>query len=55
MKPFSEKLPFSICPLFGRVYAINTCHSLGKVKIQKNPVIKDWIERVQKKWSTIFA
>ena len=41
MRPFSEKLPFSICPLFGRVYAISTCHSLGKIKMQKNPAIKD--------------
>ena len=40
---FSENLPFSICSLFGRVYAINTCHSLAKSAIQKNPAIKDWI------------
>ena len=41
-------MPFSICSLFGRVYAISACHSLGKSAIQKNPAIKDWIERVQK-------
>ena len=40
--------PPSICSLFGRFYAISVCHSLGKIKIQKNPAIKDWIERVQK-------
>ena len=36
-------MAFSICSLFGRVYAISACHSLGKIKIQKNPAIKDWI------------
>ena len=45
---FSENLSFSIFSLFGRVYAISASHSLGKIKIQKNPAIKDWIERVQK-------
>ena len=40
---FRENLAFSICSLFGRVYAISACHSLGKIKIQKNPAIKDWI------------
>ena len=39
----TEKLAFSICSLFGRVYAISACGSLGKVKTQKNPAIKDWI------------
>ena len=24
-------------------YAISSCHSLGKIKTQKNPAIKDWI------------
>ena len=43
-----ENLPFSICSLFGRWFAISTCQALGKIKIQKNPAIKDWIERVQK-------
>ena len=33
---FRENLAFSICSLYGRVYAISTCHSLGKIKIQKN-------------------
>ena len=45
---FRENLPFSICSLFGRVYAVSTCHSLGKVKIQKNPAIKDWIAENKK-------
>ena len=45
---FRENLPFSICSLFGRVYAISICQALAKIKIQKNPAIKDWIERVQK-------
>ena len=35
--------PPSICSLFGRVYAISSCQALGKIKIQKNPAIKDWI------------
>ena len=48
MRPFSEELPFSICSLFGSIYAISACQALGKIKIQKNPAIKDWIERVQK-------
>ena len=43
MRPFSEKLAFSICSLFERVYAISACHSLGKSATQKNPAIKDWI------------
>ena len=34
--------------LFGRVYAISACHSLGKIKIQKNPAIKDWISENKK-------
>ena len=33
----------TICSLFWRTYAINACGSLGKIKTQKNPVIKDWI------------
>ena len=33
----------TICSLFGRIYAISTCHSLGKIKTQKNPAVKDWI------------
>ena len=40
---FRENLAFSICSLFGSIYAINACGSLGKIKIQKNPAIKDWI------------
>ena len=40
--------PPSICSLFGRVYAISSCQALGKIKIQKNPAIKNWIKRVQK-------
>jgi len=40
---FSENLAFSICSLFGRVYAISACHSWGKIKTQKNPAITDWI------------
>ena len=40
---FRENLAFSICSLFRRVYAINTCYSLGKIKTQKKPAIKDWI------------
>ena len=32
----------------GRIYAISTCHSLGKIKIQKNPAIKDWITENKK-------
>ena len=40
---FRENLAFSICSLLGRVYAISTCHSLGKSATQKNPAIKDWI------------
>ena len=27
----------------GRIYAISASHSLGKIKAQKNPAIKDWI------------
>ena len=46
---FRENLAFSICSLFGSVYAISTCHSLGKVKAQKNPAIKDWIAENKKK------
>ena len=38
----------------GRIYAISTCHSLGKSAIQKNPAIKDWIERVQKNGRSIL-
>ena len=30
---FRENLAFSIGSLFGRVYAISSCHSLGKIKI----------------------
>ena len=36
MRPFSENLSSSICSLFGSIYAINACGSLGKIKIQKN-------------------
>ena len=45
---FSENFPFSICFLFGSFYAISTCHSLGKIKTQKNPAIKDWIAENKK-------
>ena len=45
---FRENLEFSVCSLFGSVYAINACHSLGKIKIQKNPAIKDWIAENKK-------
>ena len=45
---FRENLAFSICSLFGRVYAISVCHSLGKIKTQKNPAIKDWIAENKK-------
>ena len=45
---FLENLVFSICSLLGRVYAISGCHSLGKIKIQKNPAIKDWIAENKK-------
>ena len=45
---FRKNLAFSICSLFGRVYAISTCHSLGKIKIQKNPAPKDWIAENKK-------
>ena len=34
--------PPSICSLFGRVYAISTCHSLDEIKI-KNSAINEWI------------
>ena len=40
--------PPSICSLFGRVYAISVCHSLGKIKTQKNPAIKGWITEDKK-------
>ena len=45
---FSENLAFSICSLLGSFYAISSCHSLGKIKIQKNPAIKDWIAENKK-------
>ena len=45
---FRENLVFSICSLFGSVYAISTCQALGKIKTQKNPVIKDWIAENKK-------
>ena len=45
---FLENFAVSIRSLFWRTYAINACGSLGKIKTQKNPAIKDWIERVQK-------
>ena len=35
LKNFTVKEQWSICSLFGRVYAISTCHSLGKIKTQK--------------------
>ena len=41
-------MAFSVCSLLGRVDAISTCHSLGKIKTQKNPVIKDWITENKK-------
>ena len=44
----SEILAFSICSLFWRTYAINAYGSLGKIKIQKNPAIKDWIAENKK-------
>ena len=44
----SEILAFSICSLFWRTYAINACGSLGKIKTQKNPAIKDWIAENKK-------
>ena len=40
--------PPSICSLFGGVYAISVCHSLGKSAIQKNPAIKGWITEDKK-------
>ena len=40
---FREKLAFSICSLFRGNCAVNACGSLGKIKAQKNPAIKDWI------------
>ena len=44
----SESLAFSICSLFWRTCAISACHSLGKIKIQKNPAVKDWISETKK-------
>ena len=41
-------MAFSICSLFWRTYAINACGSLGKIKTQKNPAIKDWIAENKK-------
>ena len=32
----------------GRIYAISACHSLGKIKAQKNTAIKDWIAENKK-------
>ena len=40
-KPSSEKIS-------RRTHAINACGSLGKIKIQKNPAIKDWIAENKK-------
>ena len=50
----SEILAFSICSLFWRTYAISTCHSLGKIKIQKKSSHKGLDCREQKKWSMII-
>ena len=41
-------MAFSVCSLFGSIYAISACHSLGKSAIQKNPAIKDWITENKK-------
>ena len=40
---FSENLPFSICFLLGQWFAVNGNETLWKIKIQKNPAVKDWI------------
>ena len=39
----TENFAFSIYSLLGRCFAVNACGSLGKIKIQKNPAVKDWI------------
>ena len=41
-------MAFSVCSLFRGNCAVNACGSLGKIKIQKNPAIKDWIAENKK-------
>ena len=50
-----ENFTFSICSLLGRWFAVNTCDSLGKIKTQKNPAIKDWIVENKKNGRPCFA
>ena len=44
----ARKAGATVCSLSGSVYAISACHSQGKINIQKNPVIKDWIAENKK-------